>query len=146
MVRAPSTSPYPHRLPDGRRREAGEAQRKTDRVRTMFSSPGESDPANPQEGREFNKQKSNSKARIAPSDERAEPDRVEEDRRADHSAAGEDAAGTGTPGGRGDQRDRRDQRPVPDLQATKARRPAQPCRTAGEPGSTGRSRRPPQEA
>src|SRR5947207_8935014 len=123
MLRVPSTSPYPHRLPHRRCGEAGDADHETDRVRTMLRSRDEGEPPKPQERQEFNKQKTNSKARTASPDEQLEGGRVDEDGAADRRAAEEHPADSRTADREADERGPGDQEPVVNLDPVKARLP-----------------------
>ena len=85
----------------------------------MLSSRGEGEPAKPQEGQEFNKEKPNSKARTRPPEQGAEPDGVEENRDPNGPTAGENPAGTGGPDGGARSGRHPDERPVPHLEPAK---------------------------
>ncbi len=88
----------------------------------MLPTRGEGEPAKPQEGQEFNRQKSNSKARTGSPDERTKPEGVGEDR-APHHPASEKHAADPRPTGDGGGRDREEhQGPVPGLDAIKVDR------------------------
>jgi hypothetical protein len=87
----------------------------------MFSTRGEGQPAKPQEGQEFNKEKSNSKARTGASEQETDHAGVGQDGAPDRRPSECDASRTRPPGRQEHARGDRDQRPVSDLEAPKAR-------------------------
>src|SRR5262249_36487392 len=122
--------------------EAGDAHRETDRIRTMPPTRGEGEPAKPQEGQEFNREKSNSKARTPSVEESAESDGVEKDREPDGAASNQHATDPGTAcGGRHDGAGG-DEGPVARLEAVKIRARGHSVRTAAACRSARRSCRP----
>ena len=97
----------------------------------MLSTRGEGEPANPQEGQEFNREKCNSKARTAALEHRPEPDGIEENRQADHSSSEEHPARTRAAARGGEKDAEDDESPVPPLEAAKIRRRAHLPRSGG---------------
>jgi len=99
----------------------------------MLSTPGEGEAAKPQERKEFNREKCNSKATgTGPRNHGAQADDVDERREADDSAPEDDGAGAGLAQGGEPRGGKRDQHPVPQLEAPKARLRGHSARIAGE--------------